>query len=73
MAHRDDIPLTPEQLSRYAKNGSGCPARMIRSMAQELQLRREWDAPQPVFTVTPAEQRMIEAFRAMQEERKDAA
>lgn len=72
MAQRDDIPLTPEQLARFARNGSDCPARLVRSMAQELLRRREWDAPPPVFTVTPAEQKIIEGIRAMQGER-DAA
>jgi hypothetical protein len=74
MAHRDDPPLTTEQLKSLAKSGSNVRDRawMIRSMAQELLRRREWDAPPPEFVVTPAEQRLIEGLRAMQGER-DAA
>ncbi|WP_108397596.1 hypothetical protein [Devosia submarina] len=75
MATRDDPPLTTDQLEVLAKRGSNVRDRawMIRSMAQEILRRRQWDAPPQQFTITPAEQRMIEALRAMQDERKDAA
>lgn len=67
MATRDDPPLTEEQLKAAAKSGAAVRERawMIRSMAQELLRRRQWEAPREVFEVSPAEQKIIEGIRAM--------
>lgn len=69
---KDENQLTHDQLAAFAKNGSNARAWQIKSMAQELLRRRQWDAPPSVFEVSPAEQRLIEGLRAMQGER-DAA
>jgi hypothetical protein len=60
---REDNTLTPEQLARFAKKGSHCPAWVIRSMAQELQRRREWDAP-VAADITP-DRAVLDRIRAL--------
>lgn len=63
MATRDDVSLTQDQLTRLAKKGSMVQAWIVRSMAQELLRRRQWDASLPTFIVSPGEQKLLEGLR----------
>ena len=59
-----DLPtLTQDQLKRLAAKGSMVQAWMVKSMATELIVRRDWDAPESQFPVTDAERAIIEAIR----------
>lgn len=59
--------LTQDQLKRLAAKGSMVKAWMVKSIAAELIIRRDWDAPEKTFPISDAERSIIEAIRKINE------